>query len=467
MDVLTYGLLNKKVEEAKNVSGEKITEAVNTYLNENPPTTGATAEQAAQIDKNVADIGELKGDISNLSENGYTGNYIIVNDYELGYRHGRHNLGSSTTIATTKNTIKIPKGSVLSINNNDYNWYMCRADGTQPVNGWQSASYTFTDDLEVYVELTRKDRADIDISVLDEIIIVDGRKKSKLLTMLEQTYRQEYSVGINKDYSTLTECLLDLQGNNSNKTIYIDSGEYDIYEEIGGDTFAQTITNNDWRYWSIIVPPNTKIIGLGNVVLNFILPDNIQEINQYASGVLSALNIMNNFEMENVTINCKNCRYGIHDDGASGNENDNTLHKYKNVTVNKYAGKGYPNAFGGGIGSFTDFIFENCIFNSYGIGLSFHNRNNKYGGKININDCVFKGGTYGLRFGAMSSLDETKKYVVNIFNSLIISKIGYINEDNVESRKNPFELTLIKCNTTSVDSSAFDTLQLPPIIYSE
>ena len=66
MDILTYGLLNKKVEEAKNVSGEKITAAVNTYLDENPPVTGATAEQAAQIDKNVADIGELKGEIDNI-----------------------------------------------------------------------------------------------------------------------------------------------------------------------------------------------------------------------------------------------------------------------------------------------------------------------------------------------------------------------------------------------------------------
>lgn len=69
MDILTYGLLNKKVEEAKNVSGEKITEAVNTYLDENPPTTGATAEQAAQIDKNVADIDELKQDLTNIDEN--------------------------------------------------------------------------------------------------------------------------------------------------------------------------------------------------------------------------------------------------------------------------------------------------------------------------------------------------------------------------------------------------------------
>lgn len=45
LDVLTYGLLNKKVEEAKNVSGEKITEAVNTYLDENPVAVGATLDE--------------------------------------------------------------------------------------------------------------------------------------------------------------------------------------------------------------------------------------------------------------------------------------------------------------------------------------------------------------------------------------------------------------------------------------
>ena len=47
LDILTYGLLNKKVEEAKNVSGEKITEAVNTYLEENPvqPVDIATVQE--------------------------------------------------------------------------------------------------------------------------------------------------------------------------------------------------------------------------------------------------------------------------------------------------------------------------------------------------------------------------------------------------------------------------------------
>ena len=62
MDLLTYAVLNKKIDSVGNIPDEKITEAVNAYLNENPVVTGATAEQAAQIDKNVADIGELKGD---------------------------------------------------------------------------------------------------------------------------------------------------------------------------------------------------------------------------------------------------------------------------------------------------------------------------------------------------------------------------------------------------------------------
>lgn len=68
MDLVTYAVLNKKIDAIGNIPDEKITAAVNTYLDENPPVTGATAEQASQIDKNVADIGELKGDLSDITE---------------------------------------------------------------------------------------------------------------------------------------------------------------------------------------------------------------------------------------------------------------------------------------------------------------------------------------------------------------------------------------------------------------
>ena len=68
LDILTYGLLNKKVEEAKNVSDEKITQAVNTYLDENPPTAGATSEQVKQIQDNTNKITELKDDLTNANK---------------------------------------------------------------------------------------------------------------------------------------------------------------------------------------------------------------------------------------------------------------------------------------------------------------------------------------------------------------------------------------------------------------
>ena len=47
MDLVTYAVLNKKVEEAKNVSDEKISESVNAYLDENPvqPVDTATVQE--------------------------------------------------------------------------------------------------------------------------------------------------------------------------------------------------------------------------------------------------------------------------------------------------------------------------------------------------------------------------------------------------------------------------------------
>ena len=87
METLIYGSLNKKIKEAQNITQEKITEAVNTYLDENPPTTGATAEQAAQINKNESDIGALKGDINNLAikmSDDFNGNVTIFIEKQVG-----------------------------------------------------------------------------------------------------------------------------------------------------------------------------------------------------------------------------------------------------------------------------------------------------------------------------------------------------------------------------------------------
>ena len=71
MDVINY-ILSKKLKKyvddsVGNVPDEKITEAVNTYLEENPVAPGATSEQAEQIQDNTNKITELKGDLADLA----------------------------------------------------------------------------------------------------------------------------------------------------------------------------------------------------------------------------------------------------------------------------------------------------------------------------------------------------------------------------------------------------------------
>ena len=45
MDLTTYAVLNKKIDAIGNIPDEKITEAVNTYLDENPVAVGATLDE--------------------------------------------------------------------------------------------------------------------------------------------------------------------------------------------------------------------------------------------------------------------------------------------------------------------------------------------------------------------------------------------------------------------------------------
>ena len=116
MDLVTYAVLNKKIDAIGNIPDEKITAAVNTYLDENPPVTGATAEQAAQIDKNVADIGELKGDLVDLENKIIVKptDYGISGGYSVSKIFGNANLSSNYDDRT--NILTITKDAEVNVN---------------------------------------------------------------------------------------------------------------------------------------------------------------------------------------------------------------------------------------------------------------------------------------------------------------------------------------------------------------
>ena len=88
MDIVNYALSNKIKnyvdESVGKVPEEKIIEAVNTYLNENPVSPGATSEQAEQIQNNTNKIAELKGDITNR----YNDIVVLLNEIKTLVQNG-------------------------------------------------------------------------------------------------------------------------------------------------------------------------------------------------------------------------------------------------------------------------------------------------------------------------------------------------------------------------------------------
>ena len=183
MDILTYGLLNKKVEEAKNVSGEKITEAVNTYLDENPPTAGATTEQAAQIDKNVADIGQLKSDIVDLGT-GKIDKPTTANNNKIP----RANNGEVEWVEVGQPTDEQTETAIT-------NWLDGHPEATTTVQDGSLTENKFTEDLRNHTikdYVTPEMFGAVGDGTTDDVLAIESAINTKKPILLTKKYYNEY-----------------------------------------------------------------------------------------------------------------------------------------------------------------------------------------------------------------------------------------------------------------------------------
>ena len=287
---------------------------------------------------------------------------------------------------------------------------------------------------------------------LNSNIKVDFNSLINIPTIPTVEKTQIFTVGTDKDYATLTECLRDIKDNHKEKIIYIDGGNYDIFEEIGGSVFALSIddTITSWRDVSIIIPDNTKIIGLGDVILDF--SPSVDEISAKGSQYLSCLNVIyKNFYLENVTITCDNCRYGIHDE--TGGTYVGGIHRYKNVKVyKKSTSMGMSQAFGCGFSPKQTLDFDCCYFEAPSIPFSCHNN-----GSFDVDNAIIKAvntiftsnsnNTKSVRFGNVNG--KQVKVCVNFSNCYIKNGVQVKNE-SVTERPNAYEVTLLNCNDIQV-----------------
>ncbi|MBQ7565690.1 MAG: dockerin type I repeat-containing protein [Oscillospiraceae bacterium] len=150
--------------------------------------------------------------------------------------------------------------------------------------------------------------------------------KHKLPTVEELAQRGEvYYVGATRENKSFVSLLLDLTGDENQKTIFIDEGEYDIFaeymaevdagriavpsDEIGNATYMEAA---DGKWYNAFVPNNTVVYGLGDVTLRFM--PTAEQITYGESRVWSPLNIFGSVELYNLNVLVKNGRYALHND---------------------------------------------------------------------------------------------------------------------------------------------------------
>ena len=305
-----------------------------------------------------------------------------------------------------------------------------------------------------------KDKLNDDISV----------SFSQLIDVPSIDASEVYTVDINGsgDYTSFTGCLQALANNTNKKIIYVKAGTYDVFDEIGGAAYAASISGQglEWSEVSVIVPRNTSIIGIGEVVLEF--KPTAAEMPSDVASLLSPVNVIYDIYMENITIDCDNCRYGIHDETGANDGTIGTRHIYKNMKINHtYTDRGMKPAFGCGMQKSQYMEFDNCVFVSADRPLSFHNRGTASGdytdGTIIVVDgCALISGTdKSLRFGNVNG--KQVKIDARVFNTYLSGGVWIGNESSTE-RPNAYALTLVRSGNPTITIKS-ETNIYTPVVY--
>lgn len=282
----------------------------------------------------------------------------------------------------------------------------------------------------------------------------------------ENIIYKEFHVGAGYEYTSFYDCIRAIENDDNKKTVYIHGGVYDLFAELGGSEYALAIASGTpWYDVNVIIPPNTKIVGIGYVELQF-LPT-AQEIGATAASLLSPLNTRGSCEIENIVIRADNCRYCIHDESSGVADFYGAVKKFRGVKCFKTrtGNVGYGQAYAAGIDKNQEVEFHNCHFEAPATPFSIHNR--LIGGtnpldnsaRITISECVFVApeSVRAIKFGSATS--EQQHILTLISNSFCSGYIEVANEDaSATTPKNPYDLSVVRCGSVSVSETATNNI---------
>lgn len=238
-----------------------------------------------------------------------------------------------------------------------------------------------------------------------------------------------FHVGANQEIKTLKEGI-EIATRYNGATLYVDDGVYDLVSE-----FGQEYLDNNNSDKGLELKNNIHVIFSSRAKVIFNYTGN----NAYIHKEFSPFNAgVYGFTLENLTLECSNCRYAIHDE--RGGSTDKYHNRYINMKIST-DNSNNPNwanqhNIGGGLGN--DGYIE-VIGNIFNNAVTYHNNNNtgytKSKSKVIIKDNYFSAGGV-ICEGYGSSTEITEFLVVNNSMDWLYTKTENANNINVSAFNN-------------------------------
>lgn len=300
-----------------------------------------------------------------------------------------------------------------------------------------------------------------------------GGFTGELLLTIEETSESIYYVGGSSANQSLTQLLIDLKDDTRKKVIYINPGTYDIFQEYRDaeiETPPNDVSISDYLDRCVFLPKNTKLIGLGNVTLEW--KPAFTDITIGEARTWSPLNVRYGCYVENITIEAKYARYCIHDDSHNAVDDQEVEHIYKNIRCNLESNSsdyGTNNTIGLGFSDKDRYVFEDCYFEVdatssavYGHGQSSGNIEN--GASVVVKNTIIKntGGSAVRLQGLNTTLMQIKTLFVNCY----ISSGLRLQNSAGTSGKAVFDVTLLKSGTPTITDDYDSANPYPVEIYN-
>ena len=366
---------------------EKIEELEN-YIASIPEDYTALTEEVSQLSSENA---ELKGDLDDVNTIAVNGEnvYFYQEHPKSNYYTEKVNLKANQTY-----TIHVDSSRDCSVTTRDKD-----DNRTEIVAIWGEETKEFTPQTNITELILWIDDEETPTSQTFIVKIYRGKIKDEI-NKLEKKINDvgERTIYVEKDgtcdFTSLVDAVNYVNSNTSIKfTVYVGSGTYDLIEELGEEYFA------DYKGVGLVLNNNAHYIFSSNskVVCNYV-GDN-ENIKKYFSPFNCSVDgDHTGFILENLTLECANVRYAIHD------EVNGQIAPFKNEYINCHITldnsqntKGYRQCIGGGLGCASEVIIKNCYFKSIGASnteiVTYHNvnssSNDNYRSNVTIDSCYF------------------------------------------------------------------------------